>query len=447
MSFEAAERIADAVLYEGYVLYPYRASAQKNRVRWQFGIVAPRDFSDATGSDPWWAQTECLIDPHGRPTLDLRLRFLQVQSRSVERSAEHGSFEPVHRLLVDDREIIGWDEGVARTHEIPGIAIEDLLERGRRVSVPSSAGLESEAVCDARGAPRGRIVRERWPIDAHLLLAAERQGRFVKLRLRLENVTAWPVGDADRDRAMRRSLVSAHLLLHARGAAFVSLLDPPDDAAVAVAACANVRSWPVLVGTAGARDLMLASPIILYDYPAIAPESPRDLCDGTEIDEILALRVMTLTEDEKREARATDERARDIVDRTDSIPREVFERLHGAFRHLQPADPAPALAEWEALLNPAGAPAPQDDAVVIAGVRVAKGSLVVVRPTRRADAMDMFMKDRVARVEGVYRDLDGATHLAVVLADDPSGDLHAWYGRYLYYGPEELEPLKEAANG
>src|SRR6185295_13424396 len=116
--------------------------------------------------------------------------------------------------------------------------------------------------------------------------------------------------------------------------AFISLLDPPADAAEAVASCRNLRTWPVLVGEPGQHDLLLSSPIILYDYPAIAPESPRDLCDGTEIDELLALRVMTLTDDEKREARATDDRARDIVDRTDEIPQDVFERLHGAIRQV-----------------------------------------------------------------------------------------------------------------
>jgi hypothetical protein len=156
---------------------------------------------------------------------------------------------------------------------------------------------------------------------------------------------------------------------------------------------------------------------------------------------------MTLTDEEKREARATDDRSRDIIDRTDHIPRDVFERLHGAIRQVPAPDTIPALGEWEALLNPPGAPAPQDDAVEIAGVRVARGSRVVVRPSRRADPIDMFMKDRVARVEGVYRDLEGVTHVAVVLADDPSGDLHAWYGRYLYYGPDELEPWKENADG
>jgi hypothetical protein len=411
-------------------------------VRWQFGVVAPRAFSDATGSDPWWAQTECLVDPDDTPAVDIRLRFLQAQARTVEQSSGAGGFERVAMLRVGDDDVAGWDEGVARTHDLAAVEIRELLHRERVVAVSESAGQETELVRDRAGVVNGRVTRERWPIDGWIRLSAEPHGRFIKLRLRLENVTGWT--GADRDRAMRRSMLSAHLLLRLRGGTFVSLIDPPADAAAAAASCANVRTWPVLVGEAGCRDLLLSSPIILYDYPAIAPESPHNLCDSTEIDEILSLRVMTLTDEEKREARATDARAREIVDRTDAIPQDVFERLHGAVRELRPAGAVPGLVEWETLLNPPGQPAPQDDAVEIAGIRVARGSRVTVRPKRRADPIDMFMRDRVARVEGIYRDLEGVTHVAVVLADDAAGDLLAEYGRYLYYGPEELEPEEPA---
>ncbi len=80
---------------------------------------------------------------------------------------------------------------------------------------------------------------------------------------------------------------------------------------------------------------MLSSPIILYDYPQIAPESPGDLFDGAEIDEILMLRIMTLTDDEKREMRQSDDRARQILERTESLPDEQFMKLHGVLRGLR----------------------------------------------------------------------------------------------------------------
>jgi len=91
-------------------------------------------------------------------------------------------------------------------------------------------------------------------------------------------------------------------------------------------------TWPVLVGEPGQRDTMLSSPIILYDYPQIAPESPGALFDGTEIDEILSLRILTLTDQEKLEMANGDERARQILERTESMPPEQFLKMHGVLR-------------------------------------------------------------------------------------------------------------------
>ena len=76
---------------------------------------------------------------------------------------------------------------------------------------------------------------------------------------------------------------------------------------------------------------------------------------------------------------------------------------------------------------------------------MAKGSRVRLRPTRRADAQDIFLAGQVARVTAVLSDVDGETHVAVVLEDDPAADLHDWYGRYWYFAPDEIEPLPEAA--
>jgi hypothetical protein len=170
---------------------------------------------------------------------------------------------------------------------------------------------------------------------------------------------------------------------------------------------------------------MLSSPIIMYDHPGVAPESPGDLFDAGEIDEILSLRTLTLTDAEKREARATDPRAKAIVDRVDALPEEVFARLHGAVRSLRPA-------------------APEDDAVTIDGVRVTRGSRVRLAPRRSGtDAHDVFLRDRTARVQAVLLDVEDDRHVAVVLEDDPGADLHEWYGRYYYFAPAELIPIED----
>src|SRR5258708_10534432 len=82
------------------------------------------------------------------------------------------------------------------------------------------------------------------------------------------------------------------------------MTDPPEWAAGEVAACVNTGTWPVQAGPADCRDLMLSSPVILYDHPEVAPESAGDLFDATEIDEILTLRTLALTDAERRQTRA-----------------------------------------------------------------------------------------------------------------------------------------------
>jgi hypothetical protein len=198
---------------------------------------------------------------------------------------------------------------------------------------------------------------------------------------------------------------------------------------------------------------MLSSPIILYDYPQIAPESPGELFDGTEIDEILTLRTMALTEDEKREARATDTRAAQVIDRVDAMPPEMMDRLHGAIRYLRGTGGGESSARagtqestgvpwWDPGID--GSVAPESDVVWIHGVAVCGGSRVRLRPgARRADAQDLFLEGRMAKVEAVVSDVDDETYLAVTLEDDPAADLQQAHGRFLYFRPDEVEPVRE----
>jgi hypothetical protein len=233
----------------------------------------------------------------------------------------------------------------------------------------------------------------------------------------------------------------------------LSLADPPEWTRSVAERCDNRRAWPVLVGESGKQDVVLSAPIILEDYPRIAPESPGDLCDATEIDEILTLRTMTLTDEEKREARATDPRAAAIIDRVDSMPPQMLEKLHGTIRYLRgvtgepalPEDPFRAASEvpwWD----PAGDTSvnPETDAIEVHGARIAKGSRVLLRPgAHGADAQDMFLVGKTATVEGVFLDVEDKHYVAVTLEDDPAAELHQWHGRFFYFAPDEIEPMPE----
>ena len=217
------------------------------------------------------------------------------------------------------------------------------------------------------------------------------------------------------------------------------------------------RCFPVLVGDPGDTDVVLGSPIILYDYPEIAAESAGALFDSTEIDEILTLRVMTMTDEEKAEARATDPRAAEIIDRCDGMSADTLQQLHGVLRDPHsPSAAFPGLGQdgrprqRRPKTSRGGTPPATRacgrswTACSSTGCSVAKGSLVRVHPSRRADAQDLFFADQVARVTAVLSDVDGGTHVALVLVDDPAADMHDWYGRYLYFAPDELEPLDQA---
>jgi hydrogenase maturation protease len=132
-----------------------------------------------------------------------------------------------------------------------------------------------------------------------------------------------------------QSLVSAHLLLGLTGGEFVSLLEPPDLYTPDAKTCTNSGVFPVLAGDEPDRSILLLSPIILYDYPKTSPESAGDFFDGTEMDEMLTLRVLTLTDDEKEEMRRGDPRARRILERTEALTGEEMLKTHGIVRAMR----------------------------------------------------------------------------------------------------------------
>ncbi len=460
MILDQVRAIADAVLYEGYLLYPYRASSSKNQSRWQFGVLGPPRASAASFAEEPGLSFQCLLEPgdtgatEGATSVSPHLRFLQLQVRSVERRVGEEHL-PVPELVVDERSLLSWEEAVECEVALPAYAVDAALagdpQETARTTVDVPGAEEIEPVLDATGASVGRIVRRRFPLQAEVAISAEPDDGYARLTVAVANTH--PAEVHGKDDAIRVSLIGAHVLLVAEDARFVSLLEPPQGAAPAVSRCTQRRCFPVLVGPPGSTDVVLGSPIILYDHPEIAEQSAGALFDSTEIDEILTLRVMTMTDAEKAEARATDPRAAEIIDRCDQMSPETLRDLHGVLRdpHGAPAEPVPSAAPGnEADTVPWWDPAadesvqPDTDSIVIDGVSVARGSLVRVHPSRRADAQDLFFADQVARVTAVLSDVDGGTHVALVLVDDPAADLHEWYGRYFYFAPDELEPLDPA---
>ena len=348
MSQSTLDRLVAATLYEGYILYPYRPSSVKNQVRWTFGGVHPRSWSEASGgTDPWTARTECLLRTSGAATVTARLRFLQLVTRTVAKldppsailDAEAvGRLEDVSELRVAGINHRGWEEATEVSIDCGTHGVASLLEGEVIVDRTWAAHEEIEPLHDEGGQVVGVLRRERRPLAADVTIRAEPAGEgLVRMSLIVCNASAFRIdGDRDRERALQSSLVSTHAILVAENGEWLSLADPPADAIDAAAGCRNVGLWPVLVGEPGTSDTILASPIILEDHPQVAPESSGDLFDATEIDEILSLRILALTDEEKAEMRASDERARALLDRTEALTGDDMMRLHGTIREIRP---------------------------------------------------------------------------------------------------------------
>lgn len=305
------QRIADAVLYEGYILYPYRPSAVKNQQRWNFGVVCPPEWETAQrGTENSTMQTECLIEADVSTTVDVKVRFL-------------------HLLLRESEGQSSWQEAVEREILIPNTNISE-LESPQHVTFDFPASRTTES----------QIVRTQHAIAGEIEVAANRQlaignRQLLKLSVVIRNLTRLANAERrSRDDALMHSFVSAHTILQTQNGSFVSLLDPPENYKTAASDCVNRGAYPVLVGDEGSPNCVLSSPIILYDYPQIAPESAGDLFDGTEIDEILTLRIMSLTDDEKREMRSTDNLARKLLERTESMSPDQLKDLHGMMKKV-----------------------------------------------------------------------------------------------------------------
>lgn len=446
-------QVADAVLYEGYVLYPYRASSQKNRSRWQFGVLMPPAYAAADPSETSITQAECVFEHSGQPTIEVAVRFLQVQRRSTPVSASSTpltspnpstSTTPPTSTASPATPAPSipavWDEAVDR-EVLLAVDTPQLLGEGCARGFVIPGGEERETV----GGVSASRHRERL-LGSVRVRAAPLPGPWQAARLTVQvaNESGTVPEPATRDQALPAALVAVHMIITVSGGAFLSMTDPPQWAREEIGRCENTGCWPVLAGPPDSRQVMLASPIILPDHPEIAGESPGELYDGTEIDEILTLRTLALTDEEKHAARATDPRSAALIDRVDAMDAPTLEQLHGTFRGLRPP-PADEPAEdahvpwWDPEED--ASVSPGTDAVFVSGYSIVRGSRVTLRPgVRRADAQDMFLDGRAAVVEAVLFDVDETAYLAVSLTDDPGADLRSAHGRFLYFSPDEVEP-------
>lgn len=402
MSFEAAERLARALLFEGYVLYPYRRSSLKNQQRWAFGSLYPPAFSAQGCGDASTMQTECLIEG-AAPHLRVAVCFLHFVTR--------GGPE-------DGPAALPWQEGIERR-----VAPDE-----RPLSVLAQEPYVLNVDFPEASSEEQNVRRIQRALGLRVVIAATREGEALwKVRVSIRNQTHVDAS-LTRQAALLRALVSTHTLLGCRDGRFVSLLEPRPELVGHVSRCKNEGTFPVLVGCQTRDDTMLSSPIILYDRPRVAPESAGDLFDATEIDEILTLRILTLTDEEKHEVLRTDPRARALLERTESLGEDAILRLHGAARK----DPGVGNDEKrdQTLLWPSG-------------LGFHPGDRVLLRPRAHGDVIDLALSGEAATIAKIEQDLEGRMLYAVTVDADPGWDLgvHGQPGHRFYFHADELERI------
>lgn len=485
-SIASIDSIVNAVLYEGYMLYPYRASSVKNRQRWTFGGVYPQAYSIAHGgAEPWLIQTEFLVQGGPNTMLTVSPGFLHLIEREVgELTAPlaewplenplnelpyEPSYRPVDVLTIEGQRFYTWQEASERHITIEPFrpAALGTAESGARSTAFALSGkrklepLRNKSdVEDRRGEVVGVLVRTRRCIEGNVEIRSERISQDVfRITVKLMNRT--PLQNASnirREVATLQALVSCHFILRVSGGRFISSIDPPAEFAAAVGQCDNVGVWPVLVGAEGTFDTMLASPIILYDYPQVAPESPGNLFDGTEIDEILTLRILTMTDQEKLEMAAVDPRARALLERTEKLSPQQLQQLHGTLRTVRSVDTTHAINDikashdigdtndtnetnrtsWEEVDNQ-----PRLAFLHVNGLNLRVGDRVCLRPRGKADIFDLALAGKIATIESLERDFENRVHIAVTIDDDPGRDLGLarMPGHRFFFSPEEVEPV------
>lgn len=336
------DRLVNALLYEGYLLYPY-CPAVKNTRRWTFGGLYPRAWSKLLReTEPFQFETQFVVVGDMSSRLRISVRFLHL----MEHALDCCNVRP-DLLACDSGQgtaISSWQEAVERRVDPETVNVNEILN----TPFLEPFAIAGDAVAlndDAIGARDSSTNWRQAALEGTVLVSARQvDGDAFRISIRITNETPL-LRELQRDQsddaksggtlaneALLRSFASTHAILRLVDGEFVSLIDPPEERLSAVQQCSNNKLWPILVGEQGARDTLLCSPIILFDYPQIAAESPGDLFDATEIDEILTLRILTLTEDEKRQICALDERGRALLARTHALAERRLADLHGTVR-------------------------------------------------------------------------------------------------------------------
>jgi hydrogenase maturation protease len=445
MNLTNVDQIVNAVLYQDHILYPYRSSARKGR-RQPFtpGRLYPDYYCVAqNGTELCMMQTECLLRCHtDYPILNVRVRFLHPAWREIQMHAPmHGplsvvterEYRVVPEIVVGGKLYQTWQEALEREVTISPISLHD----GDRLTVVHgfriSAWGEVEPIGNVEKENRAILVRRQEALEGSVEIAASPlSARCFRISVRVRNETPVPSNDfANRDAVSMRTFAATHAILNTEGAEFISMTNPPADSAPFINSCENIGAWPVLIDGEEnrQRDTMLASSVLLPDYPQVSPESRADALNADELDEAIELREMSIAAAEKREIgedNSSDCRCGTI---RSLLPHQI-QKISGARR------------DWAAAEDFFVHPKPVASAVRN-GVEIKAGDRVRIAPPNHSDVLDLMLAGRIVTVESLEQDAEQRIQLSVALLDKPGHDtslLRQSEHRFMY-GLDEIEPL------
>jgi hypothetical protein len=374
------EELVETLLFEGYALYPYTPGATKNATPTPFGIAYPPVYAAGAPTTFDHLRMVAIVEAGTAATLALTVRFLESAG---------------------DRH-----EAVARRVDLPATPLDALAR------APVTEAFAFAAV-------QGRVTMSAQPLP----------GGLVRVTMSVHNTTDAPEG-LDRAGALRRSLLSTHLVGRATGARFVSPTAPAEHAAAAVMTCNCVNTFPVLASDQD--DVLLGAAIVLPDHPQIAPESRGSLFDSTEIEEALRLHLLALSDGERDDLAHQDPALREMLERAIAAAPQDLAGLHG---RVTVRDPMPATAPGAAA---DGEEVRGEEHARVGDAIVRRGDHVVLRPGPGHNAQDHLLTGRTATIERIYVDYEDRVHLCVTVDDDPGQQLMRDIGRYLYFKPTEV---------
>lgn len=461
------EKIIRAVLYQGCLLYPYRSTSPKNSNQEVFalGRIYPQLYCEQQQyAEPCVMQAECLLhshDEHSLPRVKVEVGFLQPLRREVlccvgevtpqeieamnsrvavgalsaaffETEDREPKFQRVPRLEVKGKVFESSTEAVERRVSV----MTGLFPHSRNIRYSFPATKNLEAVLNDYGNVAGILLRHQDFIEGRIEIITQLlEKNLFKISVRVSNSS--PLGFSEMaipECVLQRTFASTHFVLEAHNAEFISLLETPEEFKTFAADCENIGCWPVLVGTKPAHTTMLASPVILFDYPQVARENMKDIFGEGEADEITAARVLPSAA-EKECVISADDLGRKIPESAQNVETGEPSEIHLPIRHLPPL---PDSATNRHFFNSVHS----IKSIFIGGREVYAGDKVFLRPKHHVDQLNSGLTGKVAIVQAIEIDAGDKIHLALVLEENVDAPgLAPPPGRRFFYGTDEVEPF------